>query len=282
MFPDQLTAKVLILGGGNMGLAIAKGITGGNLSFLENLAIVEPDSTRREFLINNSFNCYSSIEDINFLPTIVFLAIKPQIFQEAAKCFNTIRKDPVIFASCMAGVSHASLCKHIKGSEDNCFPRVARFMPNLAATVGHSATGVYFGEILNLDERTLITQLLSTFSTIIPVENEDHIDIITAVAGSGPAYLAQLLKIMREVSIELGMNELSATELTLKTLHGLSQYFIFNPNISFSDLIKMVSSPGGTTESALAEMEAHGVPEGIKEGIKSAYKRSVELREVVN
>jgi pyrroline-5-carboxylate reductase len=285
IFPNQLPANVLVFGGGNMGFAIAKGILGGNLPFLKDLAVIESSEPRREYLTKNYVKTVADFSSLTFQPNVVFVAVKPQSFNEILPDLRELNKNKPIFASCMAGISYENLCHGLITSEPDSKdkvlrksdPKICRFMPNLAASVGHSATGVFYGPNLDIAERMLIRELVTTFGSLIPVEIEEHIDIVTAIAGSGPAYFALILELMIEVSKELGINEQSSNELAFKTLNGLSQFFIFNPSISPSELIKMVSSPQGTTEKALQAMRDNGVPEGIKTGIIAAFNRSKEL-----
>ena len=150
-------------------------------------------------------------------------------------------------------------------------------MPNTPALIQECITGLYANQYSTLEQKENAEQLLGSVGTTLWVNDENKLDVITAISGSGPAYFFYLMEQMVIAGIELGITENEALELTLQTALGAARLASREQQDTPKLLRKKVASPGGTTQSALQTFEDHGLDEAFKLGIKNAFIRSKEL-----
>lgn len=263
--------KITITGCGNMGLIYARAFLKYNIVSKENLLLVEKNEQRRDVLRNmqTGFVTVASDPKINESDLII-LAVKPQDFDELA---NELRKIPGrnnLLISIMAGVT----IKHI--SQTLGTDKVVRAMPNSAAEYGMGITGYTCSSSLSMEEVHKAENLLATTGRIIFFENEEMLNAVTALSGSGPAYFFYVLKNMIEAGVKMGMSENVAATLVKQTMLG-SFHLVNNEGRSLDDLIKAVASKGGTTEAAFKIFEEDKMGECLQKGIIRACERAKEL-----
>lgn len=258
-----------IIGCGNMGSVIARGIREKNITNCNNVLLNDKDTRKCEKLANDGFGTKTELIKLVRDADILIIAVKPQ---DSNSLFKTIQGslNHQAVVSVMAGVNISDILKN--AGKDLT---IARIMPNLAAFVGESMTCVAYK---NRSSKVKdIENILSGIGKVLEVK-EEFLDGITALAGSGPAYLFYLADAMIEAGRELGLEENVAREIVIQTLYGSA--FLMKKNVISavpSELAKKVASKGGTTEAALAVLEEKNMKAIIKSAIEKAKKRSEEL-----
>lgn len=250
-----------IFGFGNMGQAIFNSLKKNqNLSFyVYSLDIDNVEGAA----------CAGSIEELVEKSDIVFLCIKPQEFASLEKI--KIKKE-LIYISIMAGV------KIEKISDFFASDRIVRTMPNLNLLVGQAVIGYYANkQYFTAEELETIKRLLHSFGEYIQVEKESDLDAITAVSGSGPAYVFLFINALIKSAQSLGFDEEAARKMALETVAGSLKYLENMENFDLEDLIAKVKSKGGTTEAALESLGVDNFYSAWEKAIRSARNRAEEL-----
>lgn len=187
----------------------------------------------------------------------VVLAVKPQTFREMKVDF----KDKLV-VSIMAGVKLSDLPK-----------RSVRVMPNLGARVGKSVSSFVCG-VISLEDKIFVKNLLEKFGMAIEVKSDDEIDKMTALTGSGPAYLYVFLSALNEASKEFGFDEKTTRNVLDQLVSGALQAA---KGEDFDEMVKKVASKGGTTEAALKVLDDGKFKEILKKAACAAFERAKEL-----
>jgi pyrroline-5-carboxylate reductase len=262
--------NILIIGGGNMGLTFAKSFIHSHVVTPEQLTILEKNQERVEHLkslkIARIFDDATCVKEAD----LIILAVKPQNAKELfAEIFEYVDKDQVLL-SIMAGVKIETIQEHLK------LNKIIRAMPNLPAQIGLGMTGFTATEAVSRFELGAIQNLLSTTGKTLLVEDESTIDKITAISGSGPAYMFYFLEAMISAAREMDFKKGEAELLVVQTFHGALQLFQQN-NLTCDAWIDRVASKGGTTEAAIRLFNQKGVHQHIIDGTKAAWERAIEL-----
>ena len=267
--------KVLIIGAGKMGEAVLKRWLQNNFEFKKAISVVEINKIKRNILKKK----YADVEFYKEIPDswtgyLLLFAIKPQAFFDVAKEFNSKSITTKIVLSIMAGVTLKSLEKTIL-----CKATYFRAMPNLASNIGMSVTGVFSRKPTMPKYKKKVEQLLNSLGWVYWIKSEKLFDPLTAISGSGPAYVFLFLQIMINSAKSFGFSDKTSKQLVLKTIKGASEILENNNNIDA--LISDVASPGGTTEAALKILTKNNTNLMIilNKAILAAYKRSKKLGE---
>lgn len=202
---------------------------------------------------------------------IVIICVKPQNFKALKRMIKTDISNK-LFISIMAGISIDQIKKSL-GVE-----KVVRIMPNLPLIVGRSVGGFSYSEELKKEDRKTINELVSLLGEHIYLKNEEQIDKVTALSGSGPAYFYYLAELMEEAGKEMGFSAEDAKKLAIETLLGATRYLQVSGE-SAKVLRKKVASKGGTTEAAMNSMKKNKFDKIFKEAVNAAAKRAKELNE---
>lgn len=202
---------------------------------------------------------------------LCLLAIKPQMFAEVGEGLANALPSDVLIISIMAGISLETL-----GEVFGTRP-VIRAMPNTPAAFGKGITAFVGGVGVTQTHKILARTRLKAGGKVLEVETERQIDMVTAVSGSGPAYVFVLTEAMAAAGVQLGLPEALAKELARETVIG-SGYMLDKNDHEVSDLRRAVTSPGGTTEAALEVlMSDNGLPSVMRKAVNAAFARSREL-----
>jgi pyrroline-5-carboxylate reductase len=202
--------------------------------------------------------------------TLVLLVKPADAAAALAELRDLVRPDHRIL-SCMAGVSTA----YIEGALGGQRTRVLRAMPNLGAAVGASATALAAGRFADAEDRQAARELLAALGDVVEVD-EDLMDAVTAVAGSGPAYVYYLMEALGDAARALDLPAAVARRLILQTVFGAAKLALESGRPP-ADLRQAVSSPGGTTVAALEVLEACGFRGAVEAAVRRAAQRSREL-----
>ncbi|WP_010520958.1 pyrroline-5-carboxylate reductase [Aquimarina agarivorans] len=264
--------NITVIGGGNMGLTYALSI---HKNFDEaTIAIIEKDAEKITHLKNTTpFAIHTNENECLTNANIILLAVKPQASNLVFKNIAHLIKPNQLIISIMAGVTMESIKIGLNAT------KIVRAMPNLPAQVGRGVTGYLLSDTITLDEGLQIQQILSATGKAIKVFNEDAIDAITALSGSGPAYVFYFMNAMIEQAAAFGFNEKEAKSIILQTFLGTASLFEKSED-SAQLWIDRVTSKGGTTHAAVTSFKADQLNESIKKGVDQAFKRAKELAKI--
>ena len=200
---------------------------------------------------------------------LLILAVKPKDAGAAMQSVAPYIGDQTAVLSILAGIS-------IESIEKGLYSRpIARVMPNTSATIGMSASGIAFNKHVAEEQKALYIQMLSAIGLVVEVE-EDKLHAVTALSGSGPAYIYYLIEAFEKVGTEIGLSKDVVRQLMVQTLAG-SASMLQSVDEEPDELRRKVTSPGGTTEAGIQALEEHHFNETISACIKSAEQRSREL-----
>ncbi len=263
--------KITIVGCGNMGLVYARAFLRYNIVKPEDLLLVEKNEMRKEELVQLQIGRVVTPSDPAIgASDIIIIAVKPQDFSELAPLLRKVLSPATIVLTIMAGIKISLLENQLQHKS------IVRAMPNSPVEIGMGITGFSANKEVSAEQIRKVENLLATTGRTVFFEKEDMLDAVTALSGSGPAYFFYLVKSMIEAGEEMGMDKAVATLLVKQTMLG-AFHLVNNANKSLDELIKTVSSKGGTTEAAFGVFNANGVGENLGKGILAAEKRAKEL-----
>ena len=259
------------IGGGNMASALIGGLlkAGHGPSTIH---VVEPFAAQRDKLAQ-LFGVAAHAEPGAALAgcAMVVWAVKPQLFADAAaSCAGLV--GAALQLSVMAGIRSAAIVR-ATGSE-----RVARAMPNTPALIGQGIAGLYARDAVGPAERRSVEQVLAPTGQLLWVEREEDLDAVTALSGSGPAYVFYFVEAMMRAAVDMGLSQAQGRTLALATFAGataLAQASDEPPAL----LRERVTSKGGTTHAAISSLEADGVKAAFVKAMRAAQQRARELGE---
>lgn len=263
--------KILIIGGGNMGLTYAKAFLHSHIIDRENLIILEKSQENKERLSSMDVGMvFDTTGDYIQSADLIIIAVKPQDFSELASNINTYLSKDQLVLSIMAGVPIEKISLLLGVN------KIVRAMPNLPAQIGVGMTVYTSTNEVTRVELVTVQNLLNSTGKTIYVDDEDAVDASTAISGSGPAYVFFYIQNMVNSAIRLGFSKAEAELLAYQTFRGtIELYKSFDLNCR--EWIKKVSSRGGTTEAAFSVFEAKEVDSSLQEALMAAYKRAKEL-----
>lgn len=203
------------------------------------------------------------------------LAVKPQQLADVARQCKPHLTAQNLVLSIAAGISLTTL-SHWLGSTSEPWPLVVRAMPNTPALVEKGMTGLVAGDHVAPEHRANVQNILSAVGEVVWVESDDMIDAVTAVSGSGPAYVFRFIEAMMQGAKALGLDDVQAKQMTLATLSGATELAVQSVE-HVSVLRERVTSKGGTTQAALDVLEAGGFGQLIEHAMKAAYDRAGQL-----
>lgn len=263
--------NILVIGGGNMGKTFAESFLRANIISPNELFIFEKDENRVVELNEQKLGTAFSEEGKYFEDAdIIILAVKPQDASKVYPLLLPYITPEKIILSIMAGIKITDIKKGLGAT------KIVRAMPNLPCQVGKGTTGYKISKEVSDEDKTFIQNLLATTGIAIELTEEDKIDAITAISGSGPAYVYYFMESMIQAAMQFGFNRKDATDLVTQTFDGSISLFKEN-NLSCQEWIQKVSSKGGTTEAAISVFDQYDVKNHIGKGILRAETRSKEL-----
>ncbi len=261
--------KIAFVGGGNMARAILGGLVAKGYR-AQDIVAIEIDPVARLKLVSD-FGVRaieSPTAELAHADVIVF-AVKPQQMREAARALAPRLGDPLV-VTIAAGIRLIDLARWL-GRE-----RLVRAMPNTPALVHAGVTGLFAPPGVNADDRQAAEDLLASVGQTLWFEHEADLDAVTAVSGSGPAYVFYALEALEQAARELALAEGASRSLALWTFVGATKLAIERGEEPAA-LRRQVTSKGGTTERALELLEAARVKDNFVAAVKAACERSREL-----
>ena len=261
--------NITFIGGGNMASAIIGGLLKKGYA-VDTLRVVEITAAARARLAQQYGVATGEHIDAAAASDCVVLAVKPQNMREVAAALRPHVKEQLII-SIAAGIRSPDLARWLGG-----YQRLVRAMPNTPALVGAGCAGLYAMPGVTKEDLARAEAILGAVGTTLVVEREDELDAITAVSGSGPAYVFYFIEALQAAALELGFAPAAARRLALETFSGAVKLAAGSPE-DVAILRERVTSKGGTTAAALASMEAARIKEAIVRAVKAADQRSREL-----
>ncbi|SDM33425.1 pyrroline-5-carboxylate reductase [Oryzisolibacter propanilivorax] len=263
----SLDTPIAFIGGGNMASALIGGLLRQGLPAAQ-LEVVEPFEPARAALAQ-AFGVTAQAAPSPALARarLVLWAVKPQTFAAAAREVRTHAAPGALHLSVAAGITTDSIA-HWLGSE-----RIVRAMPNTPALVGRGMTGLYARPQVDAAARALVEQVLEPTGQLLWLQDEAQLDAVTALSGSGPAYVFLFLEAMARAGTEMGLTEAQARQLALATFQGASELAARSGDAP-ALLRQRVTSPGGTTHAAISHMQQHQVPEQFIAAMHAAQARA--------
>lgn len=262
--------RITFVGGGNMAGALIGGLIAAGEAGA-NVAVVEPRAEAAAQLSERyGVTAFATPSAQAFVGDIVVLAVKPQVMREVARAIAAhVSRQLVV--SVAAGIRATDLSRWLGGHR-----RIVRAMPNTPALIGAGVTALAALPGLAQPDREAAEAVLAAVGKTLWVDDEAALDAVTAVSGSGPAYVFYFMEAIDAAARALGLNEEQARTLTLATFEGAAKLALASTD-SPGTLRERVTSPNGTTAAALAVLNARGVAAAIGEAVTAAQRRSVEL-----
>ena len=263
--------KIAFIGGGNMGEAMLSAILDKGLSTPQAVSVSDIDKARRQHLEQKyGVAVMSDNRQAVTRGEVVVLAIKPQNLAKVMAELSGQLNSAQLVLSIIAGARINTLCL---GLNHSC---VVRAMPNTPARIGEGiSVWIATPEVTEL-QRDWAGSILGAMGKEIYVDDEKYMDMVTAVSGSGPAYIFLMVESLVDAAVHIGLPQGMAQELVLETLLG-SGHFIQRSGKPPAELRRMVTSPGGTTAEALLRLEKGGFSELIRQAVSAAYNKAKRL-----
>tara|TARA_B100000686_G_scaffold132216_1_gene139149 strand:- start:1839 stop:2675 length:837 start_codon:yes stop_codon:yes gene_type:complete len=262
--------NVTFIGGGNMASALIGGLLQQGYPATQ-IRVVEINSTTRRKIKNKygvavTKNLIDGIVDSN----VILLAVKPQQLPSVAQELVPFLKTHLII-SVVAGIRAKEICRWLCG-----YTRIIRAMPNTPALVRSAITGLFALPKINTKEKDYAETIIKAVGSVLWVKQEEQLDAVTAISGSGPAYIFYFMEAMEKAGRELGLNKYQSHQLSLETFLGAAKLVSISEETPTA-LRSKVTSKNGTTEYAIKAMENSETDKKIIQAIHSAYKRSQEI-----
>lgn len=269
----QSNLRIAFIGGGNMAGALISGLVN-KLAAPTQIHVIDLNSDSLQNLVARyGVSTSLSIEQAaSYLrgADLIVLAVKPQQLHTVAASLSPHIQSQIVL-SVAAGIRAADLSRWLGG-----YQKIVRAMPNTPAMIGLGMSGLYAMDAVSEAERSVAQNIMQAVGDTLWVEQEAMIDAVTAVSGSGPAYVFYFIEAMQEAAQQLGFDAVQARQLALATFQGAAQ-LAQQSDESVSILRERVTSKGGTTYAALCSMDASAVKPAIHQAVLAAAQRGKEL-----
>lgn len=271
---------IAFIGGGNMAGALIEGLLKRGFP-AKRMHVVDINGDTRAKWQERGLSVSSEPDDKLRAHTVWILAVKPQQLAEVSEQIRPFMGPDTVAVSIAAGISLVTLSRWL-GRSGQPWSQVVRAMPNTPALVEKGMTGLVAGEAVSLQHRDEVHNIMSAVGDVVWVESDQEIDALTAVSGSGPAYVFRFVEAMMAGAKALGLDEPQAKQLTLATLAGATELAAQSVD-PVATLRQRVTSKGGTTAEALNVLESHQFENIVIQAMQAAYHRAGELsRELDN
>jgi len=259
------------LGAGNMAEAMVRGLLHGKVVQADRIMLSDPSAERR-IHFHNMFGLSPVTDNTSVIETcdVVILAVKPQFMKEAVEPFASHFRKKQLIISIAAGIKTSTIHTLCGGKSP-----VIRVMPNTPALIGKGVSAICAGPDADDKMMTLAESLFLSVGSTLRVE-ENAMDAVTAISGSGPAYVFYWMEAMLKAAAQQGFDPETARKLVYETVAGAAA--LANSSSDSPEILRArVTSKGGTTEAAIRTLEEHGVAESLISAVQAAADRSRAL-----
>lgn len=265
-------ARIAIIGFGNMGRALAQGFLDNGLK-AGRIHAVDPNKDALAAAEEMGIDFSESIRGLTHPPSVVLLAVKPQLMADVLPVFEAFCGETTFFLSIAAGVKIATLQKHLGNDA-----RIVRAMPNTPAAIGRGMTVLCHSDNLAFQQLALAETLMGCVGACEWVDDEHLLDAVTAISGSGPAYFYLLIEALAKAGVAHGLGEELALTLATETCYGAGALAAHNlGKKTAEELRREVMSKGGTTEAAVNSLQGSEFQASVRAAVDAAVTRSKEL-----
>ena len=267
--PSAPASAIAFIGGGNMASALIGGLLAQGMAPTQ-IEVVEPSEAARSSLLAQFGVTAQALPGPGLRAAdLVVWAVKPQVFREAALQARPLTSS-ALHLSVAAGIRSSSIAQWL-GTE-----RVVRAMPNTPALIGRGMSALFARKAVDALERKRVEQLMAPTGEMLWVDEESLLDAVTALSGSGPAYVFYFLEAMTRAGTSMGLSEAQAHQLAVGTFAGAAE-LARQSDEAPAVLRQRVTSKGGTTHAAIESMEHAGVADALVQAIEAAQQRAHEL-----
>ena len=261
--------KISFIGGGNMAKAIIGGLKNNGFN-TEKITVIELDPEKRVQL-SKEFSVQTSADYIDVSNTdVIILAVKPQQLREVCSLLLPILSTQLVI-SIAAGIRSQDISRWLDG-----YKSIVRVMPNTPAQIQAGVSALYADASLSQAQRDRAATIMMAVGKILWLDDEAQMDAVTAISGSGPAYVFYLIEALQDAAVGLGLKAEDARMLALQTFAGAS-LLAAQSNEDIQTLRAQVTSKGGTTEQGILALEAANIKSAIMTAAKAAAEKSVLL-----
>jgi pyrroline-5-carboxylate reductase len=272
----HIDRPIAIIGAGNMGSALTKGIIKAKLTPAKKIIVCDVNPTKLQMLalewkVRTTINIKEAVKDSD----ILLLCVKPQTLSNVLEVMKGSIRHNHLVISIVAGM-RITFIQQMLGTNLG----IVRTMPNIAATVDEGAAAVAFGKYVTAEQQKIAKSIFEAVGEVVVV-TEDQLDAVTGLSGSGPAYIYMVIEALIDGGVKMGLSREIATKLAIQTVLGsakLAKLSGLHPAI----LRDQVTTPGGTTINAIHELESHGLRSMLIDAVATATHRSEELSKIMN
>ncbi|KFX70611.1 pyrroline-5-carboxylate reductase [Pseudomonas taeanensis MS-3] len=264
--------RIAFIGAGNMAASLIGGLRAQGVDASAICASDHGAEQRAKISTEHGIQTFAANAEAIVDADVIVLAVKPQVMKAVCLDLAAHIGANQLIVSIAAGITCASL-------ESWLGPRaIVRCMPNTPALLRQGVSGLYANQQVSATQRQQAEQLLSAVGLALWLEQEQQIDAVTAVSGSGPAYFFLLIEAMTAAGEKLGLPRDTAAQLTLHTALGAARMAVAS-EVDAAELRRRVTSPAGTTEAAINSFQAGGFEALVEQALNAAARRSAELAE---
>ncbi len=269
---DLTDKKIAFIGCGNMATAIIGGLISAGCLASNIMASNPTDAKLEKLQAQHNLRTTTNNQEAASFAEVIVLSVKPQKLSEVCKDLSKIDLAGKLFISVAAGYQTEQIVKNLKQN-----PPIIRSMPNTPALIGQGATGLFATDNVSSAQKHLTEVIFKAVGLTNWVELESQMNIVTAIAGSSPAYFFLMMQSMVEQAVASGLPEKTAFELIVQSASGAAQLAQANQEESLLSLREAVTSPGGTTAAAIRSFQSSGFEEVIKKAVVASIDRGIEL-----
>ncbi len=263
--------KIVFIGGGNMARSLIGGLVADGLS-ADNIHVMDTQKAVLQTLKQTfAVQVYDDLALAVASADVIVLAVKPQQMQDVVKSLATVWPANALLISIAAGIRLADLGRWLQKNA-----AIVRAMPNTPSLVQAGATALFANNHVSEQQREQAEAILRAVGLALWLDNETKMDAVTALSGSGPAYFFLVMEAMENAAIELGLPQETARLLCLETAFGAAKMAL-ESDVPAATLRQQVTSPGGTTERAIHELEDGGLHGLFENALVAAALRAREL-----
>jgi len=265
--------KIGIIGTGNMGEILIRGLMEGNVVDRGNVLAAEINPERKEFIQETyGINVESNACAVAEKSDILILAVKPQNLSQVLTLISDSVNEEQLLISIVAGANTGTIAEHFPEKE----MRVVRVMPNAPALVLTGASGMVAGRYATEEDIHVARGIFNQVGITVVVEKEEFIDIVTGLSGSGPAFIFMIIEALSDAGVQQGLSRKIANRLAAQTVYGAGKMFL-ETGLHAGALKDLVATPGGTTFAGLRALENGNFRAVIMDAVEAATQKSRDL-----
>ena len=265
--------RIAFIGAGNMAASLIGGLRAKGLDAAQIRASDPGADTRARVNTEHGIETFADNAEAIQGVDVIVLAVKPQAMKAVCESLRPSLQPHQLVVSIAAGINCASLQRWLGEQQP-----IVRCMPNTPSLLRQGTSGLYATADVNAEQRQQAEDLLGAVGLALWLDEEQQLDAVTAVSGSGPAYFFLLIEAMTAAGEKLGLPHETAAKLTLQTALGAAHMAVAS-DVDAAELRRRVTSPAGTTEAAIQSFQSEGFETLVQNALNAAARRSAELAE---